>query len=207
MSNKIKNIIFDLGAVVIDIDLDITYNAFSDLLEISTNEVRNLLYKNDIWNKHETGELSDDMLRNFIKSQTHKSISDFQIDHAFNALLIDIPKARIDRIVELSKKYKIFVLSNTNGIHANCFNNLLYSKTGYANLTTIFDQVYYSHLIGLRKPNLEIYHHVLSNSKINANETLFLDDNLDNILAAKSIGIHAIQVVYPLTILDYLKEY
>lgn len=207
MNKNIKNIIFDLGAVVIDIDVNLTYQAFATLWKISPKDAQILLYQNDAWNKHESGEISDNQWRIYLQSLSKTPISVAQIDSAFNALLLDVPKIRINKILELSQKYNIFVLSNTNAIHAKCFNNLLFLSTGIANLDQIFNTVYYSHLLGLRKPNIEIYNQVLSNSNINATETLFLDDNLDNILAAQSIGIQAQQVVAPLTMLDYLKKY
>lgn len=207
MNNSIKNIIFDLGGVVIDIDLNLAYLEFSKLLNITHQEVYHKFYDFHLWNKHEIGEVSDTELRLEINKFAYTQLSDNQIDKAWNSLLIEIPKSRIARIIELSTKYNVFVLSNTNGIHVEHFGKLLFESTGIEKLDFIFKKVYYSHEMKLRKPDIKIYENLLNDAQILASETLFLDDNLDNIIAAQSIGIHGVHVINPLTMLDYLKNY
>jgi putative hydrolase of the HAD superfamily len=126
---------------------------------------------------------------------------------AWNELLFPIPIDRIQRIQELGKKYNLYLLSNTNPIHIKEVNVILKNSTGVSYLEELFLHTYYSYDIGLIKPSESIYEHVLTVSELNPNETLFLDDNYDNIQSALKVGIQAVQVTEDVDMITILKNY
>lgn len=203
--NTIKNIVFDLGNVIINIDFDLTYKAFSELSDKSLGEVYQIFEKLDLWDKYEKGLLSNSEFIFTIKNALEIKKSDDLIIEAWNALLLDIPKRRIDKMKELANRYRLFILSNTSYIHIIEVNKILNKSRGIDDLKNLVEKVYYSYEIGMRKPNSDIYDYVLGDANLKAEETLFLDDNLDNIIGAKNIGIHTIHV-YDKDLCEYLKD-
>lgn len=204
--SSIKNIIFDLGGVIINIDPKRTYNAFAKLsnsdLESSVAKFQEL----KVFEKYEAGEFTNSEFRNFLKSALNLSQSDFEIDQAWNELLLDIPPERIELIQKLRDKYKLYLLSNTNNIHIIGVNQILQESTGIPHLNHLFDKVYLSYEMKQSKPYVEIYERVLNEQGLVASETLFIDDNKDNIEGAKLAGLQTIFVESPFTILELLKN-
>ncbi len=129
--------------------------------------------------------------------------ADEVIDTAWNTILLDLPVERVKRIQELQGKYRLFLLSNTSPIHIRRVNEIL-TGLGLPVLEDLFERVFYSYEVRLAKPSPEIYSYVLEEAGLKANETAFLDDNYANIQGALSVGIQAVHVQKPLTILDYL---
>lgn len=203
---NIKNLIFDLGGVIIDIDPTITFSYFAKQTGRSVEEINSILFNQEIWQGHEKGIVSDSDFRNHIKENYLQNHSEIEIDKTWNSLLLNIPKERIELLLKLKNKYKIYLLSNTNAIHIQQVNVILQHSIGIATFEQIFDKVYYSYQIGLRKPDPNIYTYVLNSLKINAFETLFIDDNLENIIAANTLGIKTIHVTPPHTIIELLQN-
>ncbi len=205
----IKNIIFDLGDVIINIDVPRASQAFAELSQKPFEEVQRLIQHNDVFKKFETGQLFAPDFRNYIReilSQPHWT--DAQIDQAWNSLLLDIPSQRIDKIQELAQKgYRLFLLSNTSSIHIEEVNRILHRTTGIAQLGDLFEKLYLSFEMGVMKPHRDIYHGVLQDARILPQESLFLDDNADNIRAASEVGIQTIHVQKPTSIIEYLKDF
>jgi putative hydrolase of the HAD superfamily len=202
--NQIKNIIFDLGNVIINIDFDLTYRAFSKLTEKDLDQVYQKFNALKLWERYETGELSDEQFIEILRNELELKASNQQIIDAWNALLLDIPVKRVQKMQDLAKKYRLFILSNTSQLHIIDVNRILKEQTGVSDLKDLVEHAYYSYDMGLRKPNPEIYLEVLENSNLLVDETLFLDDNLDNIIAAQKLGIHCIHVTDE-DMCDYLK--
>jgi glucose-1-phosphatase len=204
----IKNIIFDLGNVVIDIDPNLTYEALADLSPQKTApEIEEIIKDKKLWHSYEKGLISDLEFRKLLRTELDLEATDEEIDEAFNALLLDIDPNRINLIEYLSEKYRIFVLSNTSEIHMVEFENILKRCTERDTIWTLFEKPYFSFDMGLMKPDPSIYKTILVESNLKPEETLFLDDILENIESAKSLNINTIHVTKPLTILDYLHEY
>lgn len=203
---KIKNIVFDLGDVIINIDPPRTYQAFADLKGISLEEAYSIIDGNGFFEKYDKGLFSDEAFIAFVKETLQLSVSDEEVIIAWNALLLDMPAERVKRIQELSKSYNLYLLSNTCSIHIKEVNNIMMKSSGVKDLKHLFKKAYYSFDLGLRKPDTNIYKAVLDDAQINPEETLFLDDNLPNIIAAQSMGIQCIHVQKPTTMLDYLKD-
>jgi glucose-1-phosphatase len=204
-THPFKNIIFDLGNVVIDINPQATYQAFSDLSNSKSSiEVEQLIKENNLWLGYEMGVFTEAEFRDNIRKYLDIEALDIEIDRAFNALLFDIDPARIDLIEQLSKKYRIFVLSNTSKIHMDEFQNILLKCTGRQTIWPLFEKPYFSFEMGKLKPNANIYEQVLQESNLIAEETLFIDDLKANIDAAKFLNINTIHLEKPFTIIDQL---
>ena len=183
-----KAIIFDLGNVLLPIDLDKTYAAFSAYSSLNKQEIGSNIIDNQLWVPYEAGKQSDMEFREFLSSRLDLTISDFEFDEAFSALLLDFHEGVYEWISSLKSTYHLILLSNTSSIHAERFTKVSLGPTG-ENLFSLFHQVYYSFEMGLVKPDPAIYLRVLTEQGFSASEVLFFDDNLANINSAKSIGI------------------
>lgn len=199
-----KNIIFDLGNVIIDIDFERTFKAFTEISEnVNWRESERILREKKIWSRYEKGELSDSAFRAEIREELKITASDEQIDKAFCGLLMDIEPARIELIKKLATKYKIYILSNTSHIHFLEVERILERCTGLKHFSEIFDHVFLSYEMGKLKPEVDIYEEVLKQANLVASETLFLDDLLANLEGAATLGILTKQIVpNEFTILD-----
>ncbi len=200
--HKIKNIIFDLGGVVLNIDYEITINEFKKLGLLNYDKLFTKLSQNKIFDLLETGEISPNVFINELKNITNKKINDNEIIDAWNAMLLDFPKQRIELLKKLKQKYRTFLLSNTNEIHLKAYNKILFDTFKIKDLSGIFEKEYYSHIIGMRKPDLQIFKFVLAENNLNPNETLFIDDSPQHIASAKKIGINAYHLTNNETICD-----
>ena len=114
--------------------------------------------------------------RDRIRESSTLPLSDMQIDDAWNAMLIDLPEENISFLKSLKNKYRIFLLSNTNEIHEQAFTALIQKKFGENVLEKVFEKIYFSHRLKLRKPDLSIFNYVLNENNLAAEETLFVDD-------------------------------
>lgn len=199
-----KAIIFDLGNVLLPIDLSLTYEAFSAYSTLSALEIASIIIDKQLWVPYESGQQTDEEFRNYLRSYLCLTISDVDFDHAFSALLLDFHSGVYEWIASLNPKFHLILLSNTSSIHAERFTKVSLGPKGQ-NLFSLFHQVYYSFEMGLVKPDLAIYQQVLNEQGFSAEEVLFFDDNVANINAAKSIGIPSF-VVDPSRSLSQIQE-
>lgn len=204
--STIKNILFDLGNVVINIDFELTDRAFAHLLDKTLSETQELMLSKKIYDVVERRPYTDDQFADFINESFSSTFSTQKIVDSWNALLLDIPAKRIELILALREKYQVMCLSNTSTPHIEECNQILARVSKYKSLEEVFDKTYYSYDMGLRKPSDDIYKQVLEKSEILASETLFLDDNLANIEAAKQLGFSTILVEKNICITEYLKD-
>lgn len=198
----IKNIIFDFGGVILDIDPQLTMN---ELKKIGFDDVAYFTSKDfveNVLNKFERGILTPEAFRQKIRELTGKDTSDRAIDEAWNALLLDIPRERIAVIEQVRKHYKIFLLSNSNEIHYELYVRDLQLRFGYREFDQLFDKAYFSFDLHLSKPNPEIFEFVLNQHKLLAGETLFIDDTLVHIEAARKLGLKTYHLQEPERIRD-----
>lgn len=179
----IKNIIFDFGDIFINLDKQGTYKAMAALgvTEITQEMI-------EVYHLYEKGLMTTDEFINFFFIKFNIPKSDL-ID-AWNAVLLDFPKKRLDFLKELSttKKYRLFLLSNTNDLHINWVKDSL-GEVFYNEFKNCFEQFYLSHEINFRKPDSEIYEFVLNENNLTASETLFVDDLKENTDSANQLGI------------------
>ncbi len=200
---NLKNIIFDLGGVILNIDAQLTFDAFKELgLNGSFQEKKEAM---DFFFNLEKGHSTPGAFRNFIRQLIGSPVSDEEIDAAWTAMLLDIPAERISYLEDLRNNFRIFLLSNTNEIHRLKFHKTFEENFGYP-LDQLFERNYYSHEMGLRKPDREIFKQVLEQNRLIASETLFIDDSEENVIAAKSVGIRGLSIL-PGTLLETLPDY
>lgn len=184
-----KNIIFDLGGVLLNLDFNKSIDAF-ELLGVMHFENMFTQFKADeLFKQLETGMVDETAFYEAIQKRTAKTISTAEIDHAWNALILDFRLESLAFLEELAAGgYKLFLLSNTNSIHVKYFKQLFTNQTGKPSLDACFTRAWYSNEIGLRKPGAEIFEFALNDAGLLASETLFIDDTLANIETAQKLG-------------------
>ena len=190
----IKHIIFDLGGVILNIDYKRPIEAFKKL---GIQDVEGLYSKQnqvELFDLLETGKIDEAEFVKQIQQKSNVELSHHDIITAWNSILLDFPLRRLQILQQLQLHYSIFLLSNTNEIHEKAFNDMLKTTCGYPNLGIFFDKVYFSHRVGLRKPDPAIFQLVLDENKLDPEETLFIDDSPQHIEAAKSLHIHTIHM-------------
>lgn len=188
---SIKNIIFDLGNVIINIDTQKTAQEMQKLGFKDFEKSYSLLSQTNLFDSLEKGFIKPEEFHNEINSQLEKEKSSEEIDKAWGAMLLDFPKERIELLKKLGKKYRLFLLSNTNEIHFHQYNRDLVNQFGF-DLNSLFEKAYYSFELGMRKPDAEIFEYVLNDAGLNPFETVFIDDLDKNIDVAGRMGINTI---------------
>lgn len=185
---RIKNIIFDLGGVIIDIHFQGTKEQFQKIGFNDFDNIYSQMKQTHLFDQLETGKISPQTFRDELRN--YKSdLTDEQIDHAWNHMIGNMPESNITLLKKIRNHYRIFLFSNTNAIHIAYFDQYLKRKFGYNPLPEIFERTYYSFEIGKRKPDVEAYNHILSDANLKANETMFIDDSEINVAGAKLAGI------------------
>jgi len=191
-SNNIKNIIFDFGGVIIDIDFWLSINAFIKLGANNFDEVYSQSQQSGIFDELDKGTISPDEFCESLKKYLPESVNKQQIIAAWNAILIGIPEHRIRLLEEIRSHYMIFLLSNTNAIHYPEYIRELKEKYGYKELSEIFERVYLSYEVKMRKPEAAFFKMVLVENNLNPEETLFIDDSEQNIPPAMELGMQTL---------------
>ena len=192
ISNKIKNIIFDFGGVICNIDHLIPERKFKELGIRSFDKMYSQAKQNNLFEDFEKNLISPQKFRNNIKSFIGGNISNEQIDEAWNSMILDIPKNKIDLLLKLKHQYRIFLLSNSNIIHYKVYINDFKAKSGLENFSDLFEKAWFSFNLQMRKPVKEIYEFVLKDANLKPEETLFIDDSIQNIKPAEELGIQCI---------------
>ena len=180
----IKNIVFDFGDIFINLDKKLFAEELQKI-HISQESEEML----PILQQYEMGLVSTDEFLTFFEERLH--VSQDKVKRAWNSILLDFPKERLRFIQNLSesKKYRLFLLSNTNDLHISWIQKN-WGMELYNAFKICFEQFYLSHEINLRKPNNNIYEFVLTSNDLAPKETLFIDDTKENTDAAKALGIH-----------------
>ncbi len=197
LDSSIQNIIFDLGGVIINLAPQKTVEAFARLSGLSPEKVLKAYSERPEFHLYEKGLLTNHEFRSALRGLFNVEASDAELDRCWNAMLLDIPLQRIQLLEKLKRNYRVFLLSNTNDIHLQCFNQIAKGVTGQPGLEPWFHKAYYSHLLKMRKPDVEIYEHVLQENHLQPAATLFLDDNLANLEGARQAGIQTFHVQQP----------
>jgi glucose-1-phosphatase len=200
----VKNLIFDLGGVILDLSLDHTLESFSRLTGLCRQTIQEIFLTAPGFNEYERGKVSDDDFRNYIRHIYRVKASDQEIDVCWNAMLRGIPVAKLELLLKLKDSYSVYLLSNTNDIHLTYINSIILPEiTGENSLDRYFHKTYYSHQMLKRKPDAAIFEQVLEENGLMAEQTLFLDDNALNIEGAKSVGIKTVHITSPDIMLKY----
>lgn len=190
----IKNIVFDLGGVIVPLNRDACNSAFSEIGFKDFDKILNNYVQEGFFLQYEKGEINSHQFRSIIRDNMlapfKKSVSDIDIDNAMGAFLDEIPAERIELLTSLRKVYKLFMLSNTNPI-AISFVKKLFRKAG-KEMDDCFDQIFLSYQMKMAKPSKEIFTNMMEQANMIPQETLFIDDAPINIESATQIGIQTL---------------
>ena len=184
--NNIDTLIFDFGGVIINLDYSKPKDEFKKLGIFDSKKLYSKEEQTKLFDSLECGQISDE---NFLKEISKKSNTNNLelIKKAWNSILLNIPEERVHLLKKLSSKYKIFLLSNTNSIHLKEIISS-YGEKKWRNFISIFNDVYFSNKIGMRKPNEDVFFYIIKKNKLDVSKTLFIDDSAQHIKTAKKNG-------------------
>jgi glucose-1-phosphatase len=194
--DNIKNIIFDLGGVIMDIDVKQTLNAFSRLGIKNIHKYFGHGFAASFFSDHEAGRISDaeflqeikKLLSGELGDESPGDLDDEPVIEAWNALLLKFPPERIALLKELKSRYRLFLFSNTNAIHHEKFSQI-YRESFPGELEDLFEKAYFSHVLGHRKPETGGFDLILKENGLDPAKTLFVDDALMNVEGAIKAGL------------------
>ncbi len=189
---KTEAIIFDLGGVILDIDYNLTRAAFEKLVVPNFDDMYSQSTADKLFQKLETGKISEENFYQEINKRTALQLSTIEINTAWNAMLLNFREASLVFLDEVRPKYKIFLLSNTNHIHLKKFTEIYHETKRVKPFDDYFDKAYFSCDIGLRKPDANCYEWVLKEQNLIPERTIFIDDSVQNVEAAKALGMQGI---------------
>lgn len=185
-------LIFDLGNVLLPIDLDKTYEAFAKYSSLYlADDIKLITQEEHLWSKYEAGLQSDNEFETFIIDRLQLTCNSEQFQVAFNALLLSFDETLCQYIKSLKSSFPIYLLSNTSNIHARLFLNPEYPNY---NLFESFNRVHLSFKMGVVKPDVSIYQQVVNDNQLHDHHIIFFDDNKHNIESALNFGWDAILI-------------
>lgn len=189
MLEGIRNIIFDLGGVLLNIDPKKTIDALAALGMDQLISHHGLSYDHEIFYQMEQGKVTPEEFRNGVRKLLPQDVSDDQIDDAWTAMLLDFPAVRVQLVKNLQKEFRIFLFSNTNAIHVAKYHANFRKQHGFE-VSSLFEKDFYSNEIGYRKPSQESFQEIIRLSGINPEESIFIDDSKLNVDAAIVSGLN-----------------
>lgn len=193
LAQKIKNIIFDYGNVIFEIDFKKVQEALLQLGIANIEQFFAHKSHHNLFNDFETAAISPAEFRAGIRNAAgNNDLTDQEIDNAWNSLLIGVPPGIHDVLLKVKQKYRTFLLSNNNETHYNYIVDYLKKEFGMDDNSELFEKTYYSQQMFLRKPNVEIFEQVIKENGLIPEETLFIDDSPQHIEGAKLAGLHTL---------------
>jgi putative hydrolase of the HAD superfamily len=200
MIQGIRHIIFDLGGVLLNIDYNLTEKAFREAGIENFNELYSQLQQTPVFDDFETGKISTKAFVAALQQASPAPLTHEQVCNAWNAMLLDFPLRRLQLLQQLRLHYDLILLSNTNEVHEEAFNTILMAAHGIPSIGVLFDKIYLSHRVGMRKPSAEIFNMILEENGLKAEHILFIDDSPQHIEGAKALGIRTIWLEKGMTI-------
>ncbi|WP_346235998.1 HAD family phosphatase [Niabella insulamsoli] len=185
----IKNVLFDFGGVLYNLDFSKTFDAFEKLGFSDFEQMFSQYNADTLFQDLETGKITASAFYNRIKAMAPQPVTDKQIKDAWNALLLGFRMESLEFLIQLKSDYNLYLLSNTNVIHYDHFSSQLLEQTHYPSLESFFTKAYYSQDIGLRKPDLETFEFIIKDAGIQPEETVFVDDTYSNFPNAEKLGM------------------
>lgn len=189
---KKKNLILDLGGVILTINYHLIIDAFEKAGVPNAIDLYSQQSQVHLFDQLEKGLIGEEEFYDSIRKLAGKPISNELIEKCWNAILIGLPTENIETLYALKKKYRLFLLSNTNAIHERAYRKMIVNQCGSFIFDDIFEKMYLSHHIHLRKPDAEIFNYVLNDAKLDRNETFFVDDSAQHVQGARKTGIDAL---------------
>jgi putative hydrolase of the HAD superfamily len=203
----IKNVIFDFGNVLFDLDLPSIERNLQQLMGGEYEQAREKLLRNRVFELYETGGMTSAEFLDHIRMSAPEPPAPEVIRDIWNSIFLEMPAHRFTMLQELRQKYKVFLLSNINELHEQWIADYMVRVHGIHDYESLyFDGVYFSHLIRLRKPDTAIYEYVLADAELNPAESVFFDDVEANIEGARAVGIEAFLHPAGTEIADHVKR-
>ena len=188
---ELKNInalIFDLGGVIVDLDIAATSREFAFMADKPV-EVEKLACTQSFFADYDMGKIDDAAFRTHLREILKIFNSDEEIDAAWNAMIKSIKRERLALIGRINRQYPCFVMSNTNDIHLRYMMPMGDSASPSGSFQGLFKQMYFSQKLGVAKPDPAAWQPILDEHQLDPATTLFIDDRLDNIEGAAQLGI------------------
>ena len=204
--NEIKNIIFDLGGVILKLDYSKTEDEFKKIGVVHFKELYSQKKQTLLFDDFEKGKIKSEEFISSFKESGNLKIKEIDFINAWNAMLLEIPIENLQFINGLKKDYNIFLLSNTNEIHIKKFEGDLKTNNMLEQFYKCFDKIYYSSRMGKRKPEENCFNQVLEENGFIAENTLFIDDSIQHIEGAKKVGIKTFHLEKNKSILDLVPD-
>ena len=202
MLKKIKNIIFDFGGVIINIDYTLTIKKLKELGLNNFDDHYNQSGQSGLFDRLDTGRINGNEFIHELASFYKTPPLNQELIDAWNAMLLDFPPERAELLTNLKTKYRTFLLSNTNEIHLNYYFKKLKEWYEVDNMSYFVHREYYSCYLNMRKPDTEIFEYVIRENNLNPPETLFIDDSLQHVEGAMKTGLRAFHLNGGKTIMD-----
>ncbi len=202
---NIETIIFDLGGVIIDLDSKSVIDQFQRYSDKTAKDIICLISQSQDLIDYETGKMSDSDFCQAVNKLLHTKLSQASFETIWNSFLGNIKQDKLHLMLALKDQFNLLILSNTNAIHQRSFDQRVGELISSRIMSDMVHTAYYSHELGLRKPDPHIYQKVIDLQNLNPEQTIFFDDRLENITVAQDSGIQAIQVTYSDQILDQLR--
>tara|TARA_B000000475_G_scaffold257555_1_gene238881 strand:- start:1704 stop:2318 length:615 start_codon:yes stop_codon:yes gene_type:complete len=190
MLEGVKTVIFDLGGVIYGVDYHKTINAFKALGIDRFEEVYAKAGQSDLFNDLEEGKISRAVFVERIKTLSGQDMISSQIFIAWNSMLLGFMPDALTCLKRLRGSYRLFLLSNTNEIHIQEIESRAGAEV-FSDFCALFEKVYLSHELGLRKPHPEVFTHIIEEQGLAASETLFIDDSIQHVEGAIKAGLRA----------------
>ncbi|HYX37193.1 MAG TPA: HAD family phosphatase [Oligoflexus sp.] len=199
-------VIFDLGGVLLDINYQATEKALRGLLGPRSDHYYLQTQQSPLFDDLETGRIEPHHFHQGLCELAGITLSSTAITEAWNAMLGRMPQARMAFVQKVAARRRVFLLSNTNAIHKAAFDQIIAADLPGQPFDDFFEAAYYSHLIGLRKPDPAIYRYVTDRHGLDPARTLFIDDNQSNVEGARLAGLQAFHLQGELLLapLDFL---
>jgi putative hydrolase of the HAD superfamily len=193
-------LLFDLGRVVLDIDFGKTLACWAGHAGCEVAHLVGRFSRDDIYRRHETGDISDAEFFEGLRSSLGVKLSDAQFLEGWNAIFAGEMPGIAALLARAAARVPLYAFSNTNNAHVEHF------SLEYAGVLGHFREIFLSSAIGLRKPDAAAYDHVVKAIGVDPERIVFFDDLAENIEGAKACGLTAIHVTSPGDVAHALAE-
>jgi HAD superfamily hydrolase (TIGR01509 family) len=195
-------IIFDFGAVIIDIDYYKTRDEFEKYGIKNFDELFSKAKQNNLFDLLEKGLINENQFKDELRALANINLANEVIDACWNKMLLQLPLKRVELLQNLKKQHPLFLLSNTNIIHEKAFTAHIEDIYGWKNFVSLFRKLYFSHHIHMRKPDIEIFEKVIDENLLERSTTLFIDDSPQHVEGARKAGLQAFHLQDGMDITD-----
>lgn len=205
-ASRIRNVIFDFGGILFEIDYHLPVQAFNDLGYTDFASAYTQAAQNEIFDQLETGKIANEAFLDYLHTFVPNA-SRAEVEHAWNCILLRIWPHKVDFVKTVrAKGYRTFMLSNTNAIHVAEFERMIDETMGLASFYEAFEKIHYSNVIGIKKPYPSTYLALCEWHGLNPAETLFIDDSIQHVRGAAEAGLIAVHLEPGETVEEKLKD-